>query len=107
MVIAVVLVSLTNLKDFHLKNLMISIGPPPSTISEIAKREAGKPRKAKQYHVFKNRRTGLENRIYYSEPISCLKPGELFSVKDIRLKVADFGHGYSPNCSRLTDSLSY
>jgi hypothetical protein len=83
-----------NIKDFHLRNLMVSIGAPPSTLSEVVEREARTtdPAPADDYSVFTNVRTGYQSRIYHSQPI-CLKSGQLFSAKDIRLKVADFGHG--------------
>jgi hypothetical protein len=94
MVVALTLERFVDIKDFHLKNLMISIGVPPTTISEITELEGGPTMipEAEELDVFTNARTGLEIRIYPSQPLS-LKPGELFSVKDIRLKIADFGHG--------------
>jgi hypothetical protein len=88
---------------------MISIGAPPTTISEITELE-GCPTlipEAEGLDVFTDARTGLEIRIYPSQPIS-LKPGELCSVKDIRLKIAHFGHGFR-TCFMVTNggSLSY
>jgi hypothetical protein len=94
MVVSLTLERLVDIKDFHLKNMMISIGAPPSTISQITELEGGPTiiAEAEDLDVFTNPRTGLQIRIYPSQPLS-LKPGELFSTQDIRLKIADFGHG--------------
>ena len=80
--------------DFHPGNFLISRTSGYESIRDII--EAEKSRGISYEEEFDEyKKDGLLIRIYSSQPLVTLLPGDSISINDVSVKIADFGKGMS------------
>jgi hypothetical protein len=82
--------------DLHAPNYLVTFQFIPSTMFQLLIKDNAV--KAKEnpktlYNDYVNASTGQEIRIYRSQPLDLMSEGEIFSLDNMKIKIADFGKG--------------